>query len=109
MNFLIRFAIEFERTYTRFLDLQKAEAQARDSQIEASLERVRSKTMAMHNSEDVTSATETMFDELKKLGIDNLRCGIANIYHNKTFDVFGVTNLSATMPPKKLKPKTNAA
>lgn len=50
--------------------------------------------MAMHNSEDVTSATETMFDELKKLGIDNLRCGIANIHHNKTFDVFGVTNLA---------------
>ena len=27
-----RFAIEFERTYTRFLDLQKAEAQAREAQ-----------------------------------------------------------------------------
>ena len=32
---------------------QKAEAQAREAQIEASLERVRSKTMAMHNSRDV--------------------------------------------------------
>ena len=31
-----RFAIEFERTYTRFLDLQKAEAQAREAQIESS-------------------------------------------------------------------------
>ena len=93
-NILGRFAVEFERTYTRFLDLQKAEEQARESQIQLALERVRARTMAMHNSEDVTSATETMFNELKKLGIDNLRCGIANIHLNKTFDVFGVTNLT---------------
>nr|WP_225975444.1 ATP-binding protein [Panacibacter ginsenosidivorans] len=93
-NILLRFAKVFDLTYTRFNDLKQAEAQAREAKIEAALERVRSKTMAMHNSEDVTSATETMFDELKKLGIDNLRCGIANIYHNKTFDVFGVTNLA---------------
>ncbi len=30
-----RFAKVFEQTYTRFLDLQKAEAQAREAQIEA--------------------------------------------------------------------------
>jgi hypothetical protein len=89
-----RFGKVFEQTYTRFLDLQRAEAQARESQIQLALERVRAKTMAMHNSEDVTSATETMFEELKKLGLDNLRCGIANIHPNKTFDVFGVTNLA---------------
>ena len=34
-----RFAKVFEQTYTRFLDLQKAEAQAREAQIEAALER----------------------------------------------------------------------
>ena len=34
----------FEQTYTRFLDLQKAEAQAREAKIEAALERVRSRT-----------------------------------------------------------------
>ena len=32
-----RFAKVFEQTYTRFLDLQKAEAQAREAQIEASI------------------------------------------------------------------------
>ena len=32
-----RFAAVFEQTYTRFLDLQKAEAQARESQIELAL------------------------------------------------------------------------
>ena len=42
-----RFAKVFEQTYTRFLDLQKAEAQARESQIQLALERVRARTMAM--------------------------------------------------------------
>ncbi|MGZ3925894.1 MAG: hypothetical protein ACXVJG_02995 [Mucilaginibacter sp.] len=71
-----RFAIEFERTYTRFLDLQKAEAQACEAQIELSLERVRAKTMAMHNSNDVGDTVAAMFDELVKLGVETLRCGI---------------------------------
>ena len=76
-DILHRFAIEFERAYTRFLDLQKAEAQTRESQIEAALERVRSKTMAMHNSSDVKETVKTFFDEVLKLGIDkSIRCGI---------------------------------
>ena len=45
-----RFAAVFEQTYTRFLDLQKAEAQAREAQIQLALERVRAKTMAMQKS-----------------------------------------------------------
>ena len=44
--FFRRFAKVFEQTYTRFLDLQKAEAQARESQIQLALERVRARTMA---------------------------------------------------------------
>ncbi len=38
-----RFAKVFEQTYTRFLDLKKAEAQAREAQIETALEKVRSR------------------------------------------------------------------
>ncbi len=41
---LIRFGKVFEQAYIRFLDLQKAEAQAREAQIEAALERVRSRS-----------------------------------------------------------------
>src|SRR5678815_4815692 len=44
----------FEQTYTRFLDLQKAEAQAREAQIETALEKVRSRTMAMQKSEELS-------------------------------------------------------
>jgi signal transduction histidine kinase/coenzyme F420-reducing hydrogenase delta subunit len=75
---LKRFAGVFGQTYRRYLDLQKAEAQAREAQIEAALERVRSKTMAMHNSTDVGETVTLMFNELVKLGVDKIaRCGIA--------------------------------
>ncbi|TFG75563.1 MAG: hypothetical protein E4H26_05890 [Flavobacteriales bacterium] len=74
---VIRFAKEFGRLYQRFLDIQKAEVQAREAQIEAALERVRSKTMAMHNSHDVSVTVVTLFDEVSKLGLDDsIRCGI---------------------------------
>ncbi|MBS1552176.1 MAG: nuclear transport factor 2 family protein [Bacteroidetes bacterium] len=75
-DIFIRFAKVFEQTYTRFLDLQKSEAQAREAQIEVALERVRSKTISMHNSEEVGETVVTMFDELAKLGIKPFRCGI---------------------------------
>ncbi len=75
-DILMRFAGVFEQSYTRFLDLQKAEVQAREAQIEASLERVRGKAMAMHNSNDVSAAASMVFTELRKLGIDPIRCGV---------------------------------
>jgi len=71
-----RFAGVFALAYRRFLDLQKAEAQSREALIETALERVRSRAMAMHNSADLSSAVSTVFTELRKLGIDPLRCGI---------------------------------
>ncbi|WP_198669830.1 ATP-binding protein [Cognataquiflexum aquatile] len=102
MQLLVRFAKVFSQTYTRFLDLQKAEAQAREAQIEAALERVRAKTMAMHNSEDVSSAIATLFSELDRQSIENVRCGIAIIDTNKTMDVWSVTNVEETHPDKSL-------
>ena len=73
---LKRFARVFEQTYTRFLDLQKAESQAREAKIEAALERVRSRTMAMHSSQDVGDTAIVIFDEVEKLGVAINRCGI---------------------------------
>ena len=64
---LNRFAKEFERTYTRFLDLQKAEAQAREAQIESGLERVRSRTMGMQRSDELSGTAAVLFQEFKKL------------------------------------------
>ncbi len=70
-----RFTKVFEQTYTRFLDLQKAEAQAREAQIEAALERVRSRSMAMHKSDELLEAGEIIFVEMQKLGIESLTAG----------------------------------
>ncbi len=72
---LMRFGKVFQQTYTRFLDLQKAEAQAKEAQIEAGLERVRSRTMAMHQSTELTEAAELLYAELSKLGIEKFTCG----------------------------------
>ena len=71
-----KFAHVFSQTYRRYLDLKKAETQAREAEIELALERVRARTMAMHNSQDVGETVATMFDEFVKLGIETNRCGI---------------------------------
>jgi signal transduction histidine kinase/DNA-directed RNA polymerase subunit N (RpoN/RPB10) len=89
-----RFTSVLSLTYKRYKDLKQAEAQAKEAQIEAGLERVRARTMAMHSSEDVSAATATMFVELEKLGVENIRGGITNILSNRTQDVWSVTNLA---------------
>jgi signal transduction histidine kinase len=71
-----RFGKVFEQTYTRFLDLQKAEGQAREAQIEAALERVRSKAMAMHNSQDLADTIGVFYRELQTFSITPRRCGV---------------------------------
>src|SRR5687768_297104 len=69
---LKRFKNVFELTYTRFHDLQKAEAQAREAQIEVAVERVRAKALAMHKSEDLHSVVVTLKKELTGLRIPNI-------------------------------------
>ncbi len=89
---LERFAGVFDLTYTRFLDLKQAEAQAREAKIEAALERVRSKAMAMHKSDDLNAAVAIVFEELDKLNIGILRCGIGILNTEKRCaDVFTTT------------------
>jgi hypothetical protein len=76
INLLERFAAVFNLTYTRFNDLQQAEAQAREATIEAALEKVRGKAMAMHDSNDLSVTASMIISELRKLGISPIRCGI---------------------------------
>src|SRR5690348_2755255 len=70
-----RFGKVFEQTYTRFLDLQKAEAQAREAQIQLALERVRARTMAMHSSNELTEVTTLLFQQISSLGIKTWTTG----------------------------------
>ncbi len=69
-----RFVTVFEQAYTRFLDLQKAEAQAREANIELGLERVRTRAMAMRNSEDLNEMIGILFSEMTKLDLALTRC-----------------------------------
>src|SRR5688572_12436283 len=85
-----RFTTVISLTYKRYKDLQQAEAQAKEAQIETGLERVRARTMAMHSSEDVSIATATMFRELEKLNIQNFRGGILNIRSDQTMEVWSI-------------------
>ncbi|MGZ3944620.1 MAG: ATP-binding protein, partial [Mucilaginibacter sp.] len=88
-DIMLRFARVFDMCYTRFNDLKQAEEQAKEAQIQLALERIRAKTMAMHNSVDVGDTVATMFDELIKLGIENTaRCGIAIISDNQKMELW---------------------
>ena len=75
-----RFAQVFEQSYTRFLDLQKAEAQAREANIETALERVRSRSLAMHKSDELNEVVIILFEQFIGLGIsiDGININILN-------------------------------
>ncbi|WP_165779147.1 ATP-binding protein [Rhodohalobacter barkolensis] len=76
---LKRFARVFDQTYTRFLDLKKAEAQARESEIQLALERVRARSMAMHQSDELADLSLELVKQVHALGIDTWFCAF-NIY-----------------------------
>jgi hypothetical protein len=77
INTLIRFAKVFEQTYTRFLDLQKAEKQAKEAQIETALEKVRSRTMAMQKSEELLDLVKKIYSEIEPFGVSTTGITIA--------------------------------
>ncbi|HEY5689096.1 MAG TPA: ATP-binding protein [Yeosuana sp.] len=79
-DILSRFCIEFTRVYQRFLDIQKAEAQAREAEIELALERVRARTMAMQRSEELLDVATVLFQQVKALGVPQWNCGF-NIWN----------------------------
>ncbi len=115
---LTKMGAAFDLAYKRFEDLQKAESQAREAQIEAALERVRSKSMAMHKSEDIGETVATLFDELLKVGIHkSSRSGIGILNETKNMKLWSarfnsadevdllIGNLDMTINPflKKIK------
>ena len=65
---------------TTLQELQTAQSELenknRESQIEVALEKVRGKAMSMHNSSDISVTASMVFTELRKLGINPIRCGI---------------------------------
>ena len=89
---LLRFGTVFQQTYTRFLDLQKAEAQAREARIEASLERVRSRTLAMQHSDELAETSAVLFRQLIGLGMEPNRLYITLVKDDEGTAEFWITD-----------------
>ena len=101
LDILARFGKVFDLTYTRFNDLKQAEAQAREAQIETALERVRSRSMAMHSSDELVEASDVMFDQMKELGIKSLRIGIGTINDkDKTVEIWSRSEIEGKVENK---------
>src|SRR4030095_624345 len=65
-----RFRNVFELAYRRYLDIEKAEAQAKEAQIEAALEKVRSRSLAMHKSDELQEVVHAVFERLNELNFE---------------------------------------
>ena len=103
-----RFAKVFEQTYTRFLDLQKAESQAREAKIEAALERVRSRSMAMHKSEELLEVITVVSEQLIALGFRFNHVSFANSNIEETYK-FWTSAKGITQPMRFVVPYIDIA
>ncbi|GAA0877548.1 hypothetical protein GCM10009119_05160 [Algoriphagus jejuensis] len=92
-----RFAKVFEQTFTRFLDLQKAESQAREAQIEAALEKVRSRTLAMQTSDELAETAAVLFAQLIHLGVKHERINIGIVSEDQQTIEFWSTEQRGTI------------
>lgn len=98
-----RFLKVFELAYRRYLDIEKAVVQARKAQIEAALERVRSRTMAMHKSSDITQTIAHLFAQMNDLGITPYRCNIAIVDSNaNSCHIWSTSNSGNVIPTVSL-------
>ncbi len=76
MKLLVRFAKVFDQAYIRFLDLQNAEAQAKEAIKQASLDRVRGEIASMRSTADLQRITPLIWNELETLEVPFNRCGV---------------------------------
>ena len=68
IKILERFRNVFHLSYQRYVDIELAVAQTKEAQMEAALERIRSKTMAMQKSDELADVSKLIFDQLRELG-----------------------------------------
>ena len=87
---LKRFRNVFHLAYKRFTDIKFAKAQARASEIQLSLEIVRTHTMSLQKSDELEDVMKLIFSEFKKLGLDLFEAGIyLRKESSREFTVFG--------------------
>ena len=75
-DIMLRFAKDFDLSYTRFNDLKQAEGQAREAIKQASLDRVRAETASMRTTADLEKITPLIWNELTTLDVPFIRCGV---------------------------------
>lgn len=75
-SIVIQFARVFGLIYTRFLDLQIAEAQTHEARRQSSLERLRAEIASMRTADDLKHITPLVWRELVTLGVPFIRCGV---------------------------------
>jgi signal transduction histidine kinase len=93
---LKRFRNVFEFAYRRYIDVANAEAQAREAQVEAALERVRSRTLAMQESDELAETAAIVFKQLITLGIAPNRLYIVIINDDAGEAEFWITDEDGT-------------
>jgi hypothetical protein len=89
LEILKRLRNVFELSYGRYIDIEKAEAQTREAQIELGLERVRARAMAMQKSDELSELVDTVFKELTKLDFALTWCIINIIDESSLSNTFG--------------------
>ncbi|MEI9955675.1 MAG: hypothetical protein WDM90_05045 [Ferruginibacter sp.] len=62
-----RFLKVFDLSYRRYLDIEIAIAQSTEAKIEAALEKVRSRSLAMQKSEELKDVVATVFEKMNEL------------------------------------------
>lgn len=67
-----RFASVLSLTYRRYLDLRESEAQAHRAKIEAALERVRARALAMQEPAELYDVEDFLRCEMHKIGINEI-------------------------------------
>jgi hypothetical protein len=72
---LARITTVVAQAFVRCADLRNIEIQTRQARVESALERLRVRTMAMNQSEELADAAGLLYSELSKLGILIISCG----------------------------------
>ena len=89
-----RFRNVFELAYRRYRDIEQAAAQAREAQIEASLERVRAAAMAMNRLDDMLTVCRIISDQMEFLGTKEIRNVQTAIFYPEKKSI-AITNITA--------------
>ena len=96
IGLLKKFRNVFSFAYTRYCELKDAEVRIREAQIEAALEKVRSKSLAMEKSDDFAETSMVVFTQLLNLGIKPTRLFIGIFNEEKSEVDAWITNENGT-------------